>query len=139
MSITTLLKIHLNVARWISKRAREWGSDLPQNVHRSLPSNNQHSQSNKSLEEQSTELLEDLFLNPPVSPSTAGFNGEYDFSGGPRRYKVKFKRGTHVPDIGNHPHLKNQLLWVCPPGEEPMFMWMDKDGNLYHLKFHPFK
>lgn len=82
-------------------------------------------------------LLEDLFVNPPVVPTEAGFEGALYVGGYPGRTVVRFKRGNYVPQT-NLPGIRNQLLWVTPDDSPPMLMWCDSKGMLYELKFYPY-
>lgn len=80
------------------------------------------------------QLLEDLFVNPPVHPDQAGFKGEMWLS----RTTIRFKRGTCIPNPFLVPGLRSQLLWVTPENSHPLLFWSDNKGNLYHLRFHPY-
>lgn len=84
-----------------------------------------------------THLLEDLFVNPSVTPAEAGFKGESYVCGFQGTAIFKFKRGSYIPQTST-PGIRNQFLWVTPDNSPAMLMWCDSKGVLYELKFYPY-
>lgn len=84
------------------------------------------------------QLLGDIFIDPPVSPTEANFKGEFTTGTQFNRCTVKLKRGRCLPHEHQIAHLRNQLIWVMPEDEEPILMWCDPGGKLYRLKFYPY-
>ena len=76
-----------------------------------------------------------------MKPIEVGFDGASGIrlttNKSSKKSTYKLRRGGVIPLDYCNREWENQLLWVCPEGEEPILIYCNKNNELFELDFKP--